>query len=509
MNACPDGRACLIDDPECHARRAGLCGRAEYLDVIRRETDRRRGQPIPAPRGGRQRPRPARFPASDPRPRACLVTPSLSVGGAERWMVALMAETRHALAWSAVAVTTDSHTDPAMVAEAGGLAPILIGDDGIDAALAASDVCVTWGCDLARLADAADRHKVPIVAVSHGVGEWTVRVFYEARRAAALAGVARATLRTFPIDQARRARIIENCAEPRRLVPRAGREATRAAWGISPEEKALVMVGRLSDEKNPWAVAVAVAELHRRGHAEWRGVHVGSGWQDDVAKRRAEVVAPGVVRFPGVTDDVGSAYLAADALCQPSREEACGLAILEAWWVGVPIISARVGLAEEPEAAGWCRVVSAGCSGVELAEAVLADEADPEGTVARAVRAKAGARVRFSPERFGKEWSELIVATARPRPEPALPPAWTTATNAGASLVRNAATGFAKAPEDVRVARLAACESCPSLRASDCRCSACSCFVDLKTTLAAEACPEGKWGAVARAVGAGCGSCGK
>lgn len=46
-HTCPDGRACLIDDPDCHARRAGLCGQSRYLAVIRRETARRRGEPIP------------------------------------------------------------------------------------------------------------------------------------------------------------------------------------------------------------------------------------------------------------------------------------------------------------------------------------------------------------------------------------------------------------------------------------------------------------------------------
>lgn len=352
----------------------------------------------------------------DPRPRACLVTPSLNIGGADRWMIALMEATAPALRWTGVAVASWANVVPAIREESDRLAPSAVGDDAIRAAVAASDLVVAWGLDMGWLAGLArSLGSPPIVGVSHGVGGWTAGLFADCSGLAAIVGVAPACARTFPESERGRVVTIANSVEPARLVARADRAATRAAWGIGPRERALVQVGRLSPEKNPEAIADAVASLHRRGHLEWRGVHVGTGWREAEARDHAERVAPGLVRFPGPTDDVASAYLAADALALPSREEACSLMMLESWWVGAPLIASVVGLTEDPEAAALCRPVAPGCSGRELADAVLADRFDPLGTRRRAALASRAVRARFSPAAFADRWTGLLLGLARPR----------------------------------------------------------------------------------------------
>lgn len=45
-----------------------------------------------------------------------------------------------------------------------------------------------------------------------------------------------------------------------------------------------------------------------------------------------------------------------------------------------------------------------------------------------------------------------------------------------------------------RKKRLGVCEVCPDLDPEMRQCKTCTCFVDLKTFMATEACPKGKWG---------------
>lgn len=395
--------------------------RAAGVARARAAHERKFGRPRPEPpeaevRAGRRAAyRARRLPGA--RPRAFLVTPCLNVGGADRWMLALMAATSPSVEWSAVVCRQDYLVIPEIRAEAERHAPVVLGADNVPAVADAADLCVAWGVNLRDLAAQLGPDGPPIVAVSHGVGNWTRDLFAEPGRAN-LVAVSRASLRTFPESRRGEATVIENCVEEARLVPRRSREEVRASWGLAPGQKALVMLGRLSPEKNPEAVADAVAEMHRRGRTEWVGVHVGTGWREAEVKAHAEEVAPGLVRFPGVTDDVAAAYLAADSLCLPSSEEACSLMMLEAFWVGAPLIASRVGVTEEPEFSRLCRLVSPGCPGDELADAVLADAADPLGTRVRALRARLVARERFSPARFARDWTDLLVGAADAPPAP-------------------------------------------------------------------------------------------
>lgn len=327
-------------------------------------------------------------------------------------MADLIAHARDGVRWEMAACESDQHVDPRMLrrldAAQPGI-PIKIGCGAWREAAARADVLVVWGLSPSEVwSKLPGTDRPAMVLVAHGIGDWTANLMRSAADADTLAAVSHAAVATFPPAARRRVRVIPNMADPGRLVPRRSRRHQRKLWGVGPDQKALVMVGRLSPEKNPEAVADAVAELQRRGHREWVGVHVGDGWAGDATRAHAEAVAPGLVQFAGVTDDVGSAYWAADLVCLPSKEEACALAMLESWAVGAPLIASTVGLASEPEYAALCRTVPPGCSGVELAEAVLAEMGDPDGSAARVARARQVARTGFGPERFGAAWSELI-----------------------------------------------------------------------------------------------------
>lgn len=82
----------------------------------------------------------------------------------------------------------------------------------------------------------------------------------------------------------------------------------------------------------------------------------------------------------------------------------------------------------------------------------------------------------------------------------------------GATGITKALLHIGRAAPAVIDQRMAVCRGCPRLRPGG-RCDACGCFVSLKTTLATESCPVGKWSAAAPAPaspgrGGGCGGCG-
>jgi hypothetical protein len=77
------------------------------------------------------------------------------------------------------------------------------------------------------------------------------------------------------------------------------------------------------------------------------------------------------------------------------------------------VISTRSGLAKlEP---GLVRTIPIDASGSELAEAVLSDRADEQGTRLRVDRARAFARDRLDLGRFGRDWTACLVDLYRGR----------------------------------------------------------------------------------------------
>lgn len=101
---------------------------------------------------------------------------------------------------------------------------------------------------------------------------------------------------------------------------------------------------------------------------------------------------------------------------------------------------------------------------------------------------------------------ELGISIEGSGDDPSLPGALTQIKNFAGSFINHAVGGFKQAPDEVVQARKAICQGCDKLRKADNRCSACGCFIDIKTKWAGEKCPLDKWGAVSSG---GCGGCGK
>ena len=126
--------------------------------------------------------------------------------------------------------------------------------------------------------------------------------------------------------------------------------AFRAAHGIPEDALVLTTIGRIDPQKNQLFLARRLPELVRRnpathlviigpvGNARYeREIH---GAIDEAGLGRAATIIPGL---PAAGQELVDAYHAADIFALPSRHEPFGIAILEAWAAGRPVIASRVG----------------------------------------------------------------------------------------------------------------------------------------------------------------------
>src|SRR6478752_7198230 len=86
----------------------------------------------------------------DRRVKACLVTPSLNIGGADRWMIALMESTADRIRWVGIACLSDDFVVPSIRAECERFAPTAIGVENVRPLMESADVAVCWGVPLDR-----------------------------------------------------------------------------------------------------------------------------------------------------------------------------------------------------------------------------------------------------------------------------------------------------------------------------------------------------------------------
>jgi glycosyltransferase involved in cell wall biosynthesis len=302
-------------------------------------------------------------------PRVGFWSPCLyRAGGTERWHQTLFTGLDPArIDNRGLAVLIPDDVDPVMAECLRQYAPVVSGIEAMRELAAEVDVLICWG--LAGIPDfIADVEPRPrVLYVSHGDGSstWGRSTCHAAAFGVdRFIGVSEAALAPVPDSHRETAVVMLNGVDASRLTPTLTRAEQRAAWGVPNHAKVVACIARISDEKDPKALARCVACLP----PGWLGVHVGDGLDANDAMMDAFAVAQTRVFFPGMTDDVGSALAAIDVLLVPSKQEGFGLSAVEAWMAGVPVVSTPVGImAEHPD---WVETVPVGADGPTLAKAV-------------------------------------------------------------------------------------------------------------------------------------------
>jgi len=303
--------------------------------------------------------------------KAAMVTPNLTLGGAERWVVDMVKHSDPTrVRWTGVACSSYGGCDQSLATELRAHVPLyanrclgrpahakpffwpaikeITGPDfrlTVQEACKDADVIVTWGSpDLSYF---LGPFKVPKIVCSH-----TTRREDKPRPVTGvthLAAVSEAAMKYFDGRQGNNLprRVIYNGADPVRCRATRTRREVRAAWKLTEGHVVVGYLGRQSPEKNPLAPAEAICEMPSKYHA----VYVGVGPQGDGVCEDTfawcEHHVPGRFHMFPPTAAVGNVLAGFDVLMLASFREAFSLTLIEAWLAGVPVVATPVGSVPE------------------------------------------------------------------------------------------------------------------------------------------------------------------
>jgi alpha-1,6-mannosyltransferase len=118
--------------------------------------------------------------------------------------------------------------------------------------------------------------------------------------------------------------------------------ATRAALGITPQQKLLLYVGRLAKEKNTEMLFEAFDLLQQRRSGDLHLFVIGDGPQRDrLEKLRARVGNVSWRQYCTDSEELACYYRAADLFVHPGVQETFGLVALESQACGTPVVGIR------------------------------------------------------------------------------------------------------------------------------------------------------------------------
>jgi glycosyltransferase involved in cell wall biosynthesis len=191
---------------------------------------------------------------------------------------------------------------------------------------------------------------------------------------------------------------------------RASREDARAALGLTADEPAIGMVGRLQ----PWKAQhelVRAAPAILRAHPRARFFVVGgtpggfsAAYPRELERLASDLGVADRIAFLGQRDDVRALLPGFDVAVHATRAEPFGLVVVEAMAAGVPVVAHPSG--------GVPEIVTDGETGVLTAD-IAAGAGKVLGDPAFAARIAAAARERargaFSIERFVHDVEEAII----------------------------------------------------------------------------------------------------
>lgn len=184
------------------------------------------------------------------------------------------------------------------------------------------------------------RAGVPAISTAHSTtaGRW----LHGAQRIIPVSEAVLASLRAQGYGEEVETPIYPGVADNGQLTP-AQRGARRAALGLRREERGLVILGRLVQDKGQ---DLAIAALRQLADLPLKLFLYGDGDPEWIAFLQAQVEREGLgsrVQFLGQQENACRTLGAFDIFLQPSRREALSLSLLEASAQALPIVASAVG----------------------------------------------------------------------------------------------------------------------------------------------------------------------
>lgn len=139
--------------------------------------------------------------------------------------------------------------------------------------------------------------------------------------------------------------VITNGIDPRNYHTKVNLSEIKRGYGVPPESKMILFVGRMVFQKGPEILLEAIPQVVSE-HKDVSFVFAGDGDMLPYLKSRAaELGTDSTTKFLGMIPywDYIKFLNSADMVCIPSRNEPFGLVLLEAWSTKKPVIVANVG----------------------------------------------------------------------------------------------------------------------------------------------------------------------
>lgn len=138
--------------------------------------------------------------------------------------------------------------------------------------------------------------------------------------------------------------VIPNGINPERVQPTLPADAIRHSWGVSHEELALLLTGRLAPQKGHEYLIQAIPILAKHLKRPFRVILAGDGPLREAIE--AQVQSLGIqeqVVMLGFRSDIGNLLAASNIVVIPSLWEGLSVALLEAMATGKPIVTTTIG----------------------------------------------------------------------------------------------------------------------------------------------------------------------
>ena len=213
----------------------------------------------------------------------------------------------------------------------------------------------------------------------------------------------------FPLD---RIRVIRNGVDLERFSP-GDRRAARMALGLEPHRKFVGTVGRLVPVKSQRTLIQAIAILASR-QVDCSAILVGEGPLREPLKGLAAQLGVGhLVHLLGQRNDVHRVLPSLDVFALPSLSEGLSNTIIEAMATGLPVVSTRVGGADELVREGETGHLVPPDDPQALADALARILTSGEHAVQMGSQSLKRARQQFGLDRMVSEYEELYLTLLR------------------------------------------------------------------------------------------------
>lgn len=351
-------------------------------------------------------------PAGDRRIRYGVIGAMIGCGGAERWsydVVRAIGDEHLFVGYAYEGIQTCQNTAD----EARALGPLYIGHEAMRSLAEHCDVVLAWGVhDLVDILP--EPRPCKVIGVSQGNGVWTQIAFDTMGRLDHAVTVSH-ECKEFMHGWEDKAQVIYNTYDPKRVFCEP--IDLRAEWRIDPDEYVFGYIGRFSGEKNPAAFvrfAAAMMRLSSDSYFNCRFVMAGEGkgnQEEDTIELAQELGVFDRFVFPGWRGDIGNVLDAIDVMIQPSLEEGCSLAVVEAWAKRVPVVATEIAVVLDfPQAVWPLKRDPSGEDILAVVERMMLDPARIEN------KRQAGYDIAHtgpcSPDAFARSWKRTVKRVA-------------------------------------------------------------------------------------------------